>query len=69
LRQLDIPTIIFTWRNDKTHPVSTAKILADRLPNVQSLVISDADDVQCWTTQACQFLDQLSRGKHRKTAA
>jgi pimeloyl-ACP methyl ester carboxylesterase len=69
LRQLDVPTIIFTWRNDKTHPVSTAKILADRLPNVQSLVISDADDVQCWTTQACQFLDQLSRGKHRKTAA
>ena len=69
LRQLDVPSIIFTWRNDKTHPVSTAKILADRLPNVQSLVISDADDVQGWTTQACQFLDQLSRGKHRKTAA
>ena len=69
LRQLDVPTIIFTWRNDKTHPVSTAKILADRLPNVQSLVISDADDVQGWTTQACQFLDQLSRGKRRKTAA
>jgi pimeloyl-ACP methyl ester carboxylesterase len=69
LRQLDVPTIIFTWRKDKTHPVSTAKILADRLPNVQSLVISDADDVQGWTTQACQFIDQLSRGKHRKTAA
>ena len=69
LRQLDVPTIIFTWRGDKTHPVSTAKILADRLPNVQSLVISDADDVQAWTTQACQFIDQLSRGKRRKTAA
>ena len=69
LRGLDIPTIIFSWRDDKTHPVSTAKILADRLPNVQSLVISEADDVSDWTTEACRFLDRLNKGKRRKSAA
>ena len=70
LRKLDVPTIIFTWSGDKIHPVSTAKILADRLPNVTSLVISDADDVHGWTAQACQFLDQVSkRTRRRKSAA
>ena len=70
LRTLDVPTIIFTWSGDKTHPVSTAKILADRLPNVQSLVISESDDVSDWTTRACQFLDQLGgRGERRESAA
>ena len=69
LRKLDIPTIIFTWSGDKTHPISTAKILADRLPNVHSLVISESDDVSNWTTKACQFLDQINQGKRRKSAA
>ena len=70
LRQLDVPTIIFTWRGDKVHPVSTAEILADRLPDVRSLVVSDSDDVQGWTKQACQFLDQISKpARRRKSAA
>ena len=69
LRQLDVPTIIFSWPDDKTHPVSTANILADRLPNVQSLVIADANDVSDWTTRACEFLDNLTPAKRRKRAA
>jgi 3-oxoadipate enol-lactonase len=69
LKKLDTPAIIFTWRDDDTHPESTANILAETLPNVQSLVISDADDTSSWTEKACQFLDQLDRRDHRKSAA
>lgn len=69
LRKLDVPALIFTWEDDKQHPVSTAKILADVLPNVESLVISKADDVSDWTTTVSRFLDQLSRSKRGKAAA
>jgi 3-oxoadipate enol-lactonase len=69
LKTLDIPTIIFTWRDDDTHPTSTARILADTLPNVQSLEISAADDTGGWTAKACRFLDQVNGGKRRKSAA
>lgn len=69
LAKLNIPTIIFAWRNDKTHPESTAKILADTLPNVHSLNITDADDTGQWVSIAYQFLDQLSAGNRRKSAA
>lgn len=69
LRQLDMPTIIFSWKDDRTHPVSTAKILADTLPNVQSLVISESTDTGGWTDQLCGFLTRLDAGRGRKSAA
>ena len=69
LRQLDMPTIIFSWKGDRTHPVSTAKILADTLPNVHSLTISDPGEIGDWTQKLCGFLDQLNTGRRRKSAA
>jgi 3-oxoadipate enol-lactonase len=60
LRTLNVPTLIFTWEDDKQHPVSTAKILADVLPNVESLVVSAADDVSGWTSTVTRFLDKLT---------
>jgi pimeloyl-ACP methyl ester carboxylesterase len=69
LRQLDMPTIIFSWEGDRTHPVSTAKILADTLPNVHSLIISESEDTDNWTDKLCGFLDQLNTGSRRKSAA
>jgi 3-oxoadipate enol-lactonase len=69
LRKLDIPALVLTWKDDKQHPVSTAKILADVLPNVESLVISSADDVSDWTTTVTRFLDKLSENKPRSAAA
>lgn len=69
LRKLDIPTLIFAWKGDKQHPVSTAKILANTLPNVESLVISDADDVSDWTSTVAGFLDGLSKDRKRSKAA
>jgi len=69
LRKLDMPTIIFSWEGDRTHPVSTAKILADTLPNVHSLIISESEDTGNWTDKLCGFLDQLNTGSRRKSAA
>lgn len=69
LRRLDMPTIIFSWENDRTHPVSTAKILADTLPNVHSLVISKPGEISDWTDQLCGFLDQIQTRRRRKPAA
>ncbi|MEH6582091.1 MAG: alpha/beta hydrolase [Halioglobus sp.] len=68
LRKLDVPTLIFSWNGDATHPLSTAKILADTLPNVQSLVISDANDVSDWTATACNFIDQVSKSRKHRAA-
>jgi pimeloyl-ACP methyl ester carboxylesterase len=69
LRQLDMPTIIFSWEGDRTHPVSTAKILADTLPNVQSLIISKPTETGAWTEKLCGFLDQLNIDGRDKCAA
>jgi pimeloyl-ACP methyl ester carboxylesterase len=69
LRQLDMPTIIFSWKDDRIHPVSTAEILADTLPNVLSLEISEPGDTGDWTDKLCGFLDQLHTGSRRKSAA
>ncbi|MEH6569498.1 MAG: alpha/beta hydrolase [Halioglobus sp.] len=69
LRELDIPTIIFSWRGDSSHPESTAKILADTLPNVQSFTTSSAHDIDDWTKDVCAFLDTLSGRRRRKSAA
>ena len=64
-----MPTIIFSWEGDVIHPVSTAKILADTLPNVQSLVISRAGEVSDWTDKLCGFLDDLQSGCRGRPAA
>jgi pimeloyl-ACP methyl ester carboxylesterase len=69
LAKLDMPTIIFTWTGDKHYPVSTAKILADTLPNVHSLNINEPDDTDEWTAKMCQFLDRVNRSKRRLSAA
>jgi len=69
LRDLKMPTIIFSWRGDSTHPESTAEILADTLPNVQSLITSDSRDIEDWTGDMCDFLDKLSKPKRRSKSA
>ncbi|MEH6549122.1 MAG: alpha/beta hydrolase [Pseudomonadales bacterium] len=69
LATLDIPTIIFTWRDDKTYPLSTANTLADALPNVHSYNIAESDDISEWTPKLCQFLDQIDANKRKKYAA
>jgi pimeloyl-ACP methyl ester carboxylesterase len=69
LRELKMPTIIFSWRGDSTHPESTAEILADTLPNVQALISNDARDIDDWTGDMCDFLDKLSKPKRRRSVA
>ena len=69
LAKLTMPTIIFTWTDDKNYPVSTANILADTLPNIHSVNISEADDTGGWSDKICQFMDEISRSSRRRSAA
>lgn len=68
LKQLDIPAIIITWRDDAVHPVSTATSLAELLPDVRSSVITAPEEFKRWTPKVCQFLDELAVPKKRRTA-
>jgi pimeloyl-ACP methyl ester carboxylesterase len=67
LAKLTMPTIIFTWTSDSNYPVSTVDILADTLPNIHSVNISEADDTGDWSNKICEFLDEISRSSRSRS--
>jgi pimeloyl-ACP methyl ester carboxylesterase len=68
LAKLNVPTLILAWKDDIAHPVSTATALAEILPQVHSLIISDPADLADWTPTLCQFLDEIAPPKKRRAA-
>ena len=69
LQQLHVPTLILAWENDKAHPVSTALALAETLPDVQSLVISNPADITQWMPALRKFLLQVVAASRQKPRA
>lgn len=69
LAQLEVPTLILAWENDKAHPVSTALALAETLPDVQSLVISNPADITHWMPALRKFLQQVVAASRQKPRA
>jgi len=70
LEKLEVPTLILAWEDDTAHPVSTATALAETLPEVHELVISDPVDIADWMPALRKFLKQLeASGKHKARAA
>lgn len=59
LAELTMPCLIIAWKDDPVHPVSTARKLAEALPNVRDLIVSGVDDTSCWTTAVCDFLQEV----------
>ena len=58
LAKLEVPTLILAWEDDTAHPVSTATALAETLPEVHSLVVSNPADIADWMPALRQFLPQ-----------
>ena len=50
------PTLLLAWSGDPTHPVSTARQLADTLPNAQLHVADDLDGIRSWPLLINDFL-------------
>ncbi len=62
LRQLEIPTIILAWGDDPVHPLSTARVLTDTLPNAELVIAEHANDPWHWGAQLQQFIATTSAG-------
>ena len=60
LKSLDIPTAIFAWSEDDSHPESTAILLRQLLPNVQFFDIAQADKLDHWTDNLISFVQSQS---------
>jgi pimeloyl-ACP methyl ester carboxylesterase len=69
LSRLEVPTLILAWEDDRAHPLSTAQALAETLPEVQSLVVSDPVDIAEWVPALNQFLRGVLAAGNRRTAA
>ena len=66
LTELPVPTLILTWLNDATHPVSTAEILAEHLPDVRELVVCNPADISEWQRAILDFIEEISVEGRRK---
>lgn len=69
LAKLQVPTLILAWEDDMAHPVSTATALAETLPDVHSMVISNPADITDWVPALRKFLKQVVAKKPRRKAA
>ncbi|MDP9844903.1 alpha/beta fold hydrolase [Streptosporangium lutulentum] len=56
LAALRVPTLILTWDTDPSHPVETARRLAEVIPGSQLHISTNADDVTGWAERAVEFL-------------
>ena len=67
LAELDVPALILTWIDDMAHPVSTAELLAEHLPDVRGLVISDPADISDWLPAMVGFIEEISAAEKKKS--
>lgn len=65
LAKVDVPTLILAWEDDPAHPVSTAEELADCLPDVRALVVSDPRDISDWQPVIVDFLKEVTRRERK----
>jgi pimeloyl-ACP methyl ester carboxylesterase len=56
LARLDVPALILAWQDDPTHPVSTARRLAELLPRAELHVATSAEEIRDWGKRMAEFL-------------
>jgi len=56
LSTLRMPTLILAWDTDPSHPLSTARALAELIPNAQLHVSTTSADIRTWGERAAAFL-------------
>jgi len=58
LKQLTVPTLIFCWIDDPTHPIETAAILSNLIPNCQLIYARNMTDVARWSKLIQDYLSK-----------
>lgn len=60
LETLVVPTLILAWENDPIHPLQTAEMLAQTLPNAELRIINSARQLTDWPAQIDAFVTEHS---------
>lgn len=60
IRRLSVPTIIFGWKDDLMHPVSTALILHDLILGSELYLAKDLNDVKDWSSILNSFINSIN---------
>jgi len=60
---LDVPTLILAWKDDWSHPLSTARELAKRLPNARLEVMGETSEIDDWPGLLRSFVGSLDVGE------
>ena len=60
LRALQMPALILAWSGDPTHPVSTARRLAELLPDAELQVARSGEEMRGWPAEIRRFLAAAS---------
>jgi pimeloyl-ACP methyl ester carboxylesterase len=59
LRALRVPALVLAWPGDPSHPLSTAKRLAELLPKAELHVGRTRDDLRLWPERIRAFLEDV----------
>jgi len=61
LRQLAMPVLILAWRSDVQHPLQSAQLLAELLPNAEIFVAHSWSEIEEFPEVMQNFLDRVMR--------
>jgi pimeloyl-ACP methyl ester carboxylesterase len=59
---LDVPTLILAWKGDRSHPLSTARELAARLPDARLEVMDETSRLDEWPGILRSFIGSIVDG-------
>jgi pimeloyl-ACP methyl ester carboxylesterase len=59
IRALSMPALILAWDTDPSHPLSTARRLAELLPDARLEIAHRASEVPLWPRRVREFLAEL----------
>ncbi len=57
IAKLEMPALILAWPGDPSHPMSTARALAELLPEAELHVADDLDGIVAWSSRVADFMD------------
>jgi pimeloyl-ACP methyl ester carboxylesterase len=62
LEALGVPTLILAWKDDWSHPLSTAQELSARLPDARLEVLGETSELEDWPRLLQSFIDSVDAG-------
>ncbi len=68
LAKIDVPTLILAWPRDPVHPISSARKVAEAMPNAELHIASSLDEIRAWPRLVRTFLERTHVGKSSANA-